>query len=134
VGRVLEVVGWLIILGTLLVMVLVMGKARDPAVGVSLLFGGIPIMLTGVVIYVFGAMLTQLIAIRESSERQERLLREMQSARLVSPQATEPVAAGQRYVATEPSALVGQSQCRNCGRMNWARDRTCECGLSIPGA
>lgn len=76
-GRVLEVFGYLVIVGALLVMVIAVGRVAPGYGGISgfvALIWGAPAIFSGVVIIVFGSMLTQLSAIRSLGERQLRVL------------------------------------------------------------
>lgn len=79
-GQLLETVGWLVILvaGVFLV-VSALGGGGTSMAYVGAILVAAPIGFSGVVIIVFGNMLTQLVAIRESSERLEKTNEQLQA-------------------------------------------------------
>lgn len=135
-GRVLEIIGWLIVLGTMALLIMAAGNmppGNASIQGAAMMIWAGPPIFFGILIIVFGSMLTELVAIRKIGDQQTGLLREIANARYATQSPDAPYAPTPR---TDRKAMpvLGKSRlvtCVNCGRENSASDVLCECGLSV---
>lgn len=79
-GKALEIIGWLIMIGVMAVMVFIASRAPNNSVIYFMLPWAIPSIIGGLLVAAFGRMLQELQSTREQAERQSMLLDEIASS------------------------------------------------------